>query len=1492
MQPKLTLTLILLLCLSGTWARKLVVTATDDNVSTPTEGMLRYHINNAVKDDIIVFDVSTVTLAGEISISSKSIVIDGGTGVTLDAQQSDRIFNITSYSASNNLVIKNLTLKNGKRNGASVMGGAMYVSLFSGELTVENCVFENNTVEASSDGQGGALRANGGTFINCSFINNQVTGSTSVLGGGGVYVYGNGQFINCVIAGNSANYAGGIYSGGDVAFSNCTITDNSTPEADKGGGISNEGSTYTNCIIWGNTSGGATNNIRHYDGSYTNCAMEQGNALATGSNIGLAASPFVSGTAPYDLSLTGGSDCIDAGTETGVTITTLDIAGSARISGNTIDIGAYESSVAEPELPHYATLPFTEDFEADWIDLNDTRDVPSVYWKNSPATGEPSWSREDDGIERGAWNNTTTSGYSLPGANGSSHSASYNSWSSYGQGHLDLHVDFSTLAGDKALYFYYLNAYGADKVAVSVSEDGGLTFSPAIATFENASTWERKAVDLGNLTAKNGVVRFSGKPSCCNSRIGIDDVTVGPHTTTPIVADFTSSVTSGIAPLTILFADNSTGDVTSWEWDFDGDGTIDNSEQNPTYTFTEAGTYTVSLMASNPNLGDTKTITIEVVPQEYASLPFYEGFDNDWIDREATRDVPSHYFRTGQTLANSTWRRDDDGKAISWRGVVPSADYAPTGALNTSHSARFFTSSRTSPIANLDLYLDFSTQEGEKVLSFWYINSEEKYNNEELQVLLSTDNGATFNMPLVTKNMEDVWTKVTCSLGNITATEGVLRFLVSSTGGLHLGIDEVKVHVPSTVDVDVHFSGSNVAGPAPLTVNFTDESDGAPSEWSWDFNNDGEIEATTQNPSFTYTDPGLYNVSLTASKHESTSSKTIEKMVFVAGPASLPFYESFDDEWVSRYANRDVPGIHWNNSPASGDNSWSRIDDGLLRGAWLTEYGEYKIPGANGTPYSAGFNSRDSRDLSSSLDLSIDFSSIEGNKMLKFWFINTDGVDSLEVKLSTDGGTTFEKLRGLKTTDLWERVIIELGEIVAKNGIIRFSGRGDASSSMGIDEVEVFSPALLPLRADFSMDVAVGPAPLVVQASNYSEGNILSYEWDFDNDGIVDATTAEPSHEYTEPGTYSVTLTVRDANGSHTNTLERGIVVTGYANLPFLESFEETWVNRDWVRDVPSFYVKSTFPQTGWSRDDDLVARGAYWSMNDNFIPAAANGTEHSARIPMAFNNDRALDFYIDFSTMEGEKILTFWSILPNSDKMYVSLSENGGTSFDTDLLILDRQSRWTKTTLNLGEINSPNCVLRFIVKTLGNSGYGGEDSGLDEVGINAIEADFSADVTMGVAPLTVTFQDMSTFEPSSWEWDFDNDGVVDDVSQNPEFTFTEPGDYSVSLRASKGFSTDKTVKTSYITVTTLTGIDDQRFESISLYPNPTKGVVHIDALNSTATIQKIEIVDVAGVVLKVIESDNLNGQSFDVSNFPEGAVFVRIVCNDKIVTKKLIIRK
>ena len=80
--------------------------------------------------------------------------------------------------------------------------------------------------------------------------------------------------------------------------------------------------------------------------------------------------------------------------------------------------------------------------------------------------------------------------------------------------------------------------------------------------------------------------------------------------------------------------------------------------------------------------------------------------------------------------------------------------------------------------------------------------------------------------------------------------------------------------------------------------------------------------------------------------------------------------------------------------------------------------------------------------------------------------------------------------------------------------------------------------------------------------------------------------------------------------------------------------------------------------------------------------------------------------------------------------------------------------------------------------------------------------ADFSADTTIVSAGGSVTFTDLSTNGPTSWDWTFEGGSPSGSTSQNPTVTYNSAGTYDVSLTAANSAGSDSETKTNYITVT------------------------------------------------------------------------------------------
>ena len=97
------------------------------------------------------------------------------------------------------------------------------------------------------------------------------------------------------------------------------------------------------------------------------------------------------------------------------------------------------------------------------------------------------------------------------------------------------------------------------------------------------------------------------------------------------------------------------------------------------------------------------------------------------------------------------------------------------------------------------------------------------------------------------------------------------------------------------------------------------------------------------------------------------------------------------------------------------------------------------------------------------------------------------------------------------------------------------------------------------MDANFTAFPAEENVPVTVRFRDLSSTRataITSYAWDFDGDGLVDSTEANPTHVYTEPGLFTVTLTVSD--GQLTDTLTRTDFMTTRAPTPgVVDSFQE-----------------------------------------------------------------------------------------------------------------------------------------------------------------------------------------------------------------------------------------------------------------------------------------------------------------------------------------------
>jgi PKD repeat protein len=108
----------------------------------------------------------------------------------------------------------------------------------------------------------------------------------------------------------------------------------------------------------------------------------------------------------------------------------------------------------------------------------------------------------------------------------------------------------------------------------------------------------------------------------------------------PPTASFSHSPAFPVVGSAVQFTDTSTGNPTSWQWNF-GDGTTSNA-QNPSHSFTTTGSYTVTLTANNSFGSDSANHPVTVVTP-FAII----------VDHNCTKlaNIPSEWITTAkQTL--------------------------------------------------------------------------------------------------------------------------------------------------------------------------------------------------------------------------------------------------------------------------------------------------------------------------------------------------------------------------------------------------------------------------------------------------------------------------------------------------------------------------------------------------------------------------------------------------------------------------------------------------------------------------------------------------------------------------------------------------------------------------------------------------------------------------------------------------------------------------
>ena len=360
-----------------------------------------------------------------------------------------------------------------------------------------------------------------------------------------------------------------------------------------------------------------------------------------------------------------------------------------------------------------------------------------------------------------------------------------------------------------------------------------------------------------NYTAAGSYTVTLTATNACGSDqdIKVDYITVTEPPCDPPVAAFAGTPTFGDYPLNVSFTDQSANNPTSWSWTF-GDGGSSTS-QNPSHTYTSAGTYTVTLLVTNSCGSDSHTEVDYVVVTE----PPQPSTEKAYAQSETSVLGTFTGSHTDTYVSDNSFETIREAESTSHPRKVTS---------EAEHKWTFNVGSGGSDMAFFVECYRVNNPDGDNfVLAY---STDDATYNTMLTVSSASEQVYSYNLPAGLTGT--VWIRVEDtdrSWGNISLDD--------------FFVDEMYIeYATAPAAPTAEFVGNPTDGAYPLLVDFTDLSTGAPTSWSWNFGDGGT--STLQNPSHTYNAAGLYTVALTATNAYGSDNEVKTNYITVVEPGS------------------------------------------------------------------------------------------------------------------------------------------------------------------------------------------------------------------------------------------------------------------------------------------------------------------------------------------------------------------------------------------------------------------------------------------------------------------------------------------------------------------------------------------------------------------------------------------------------------------------------
>jgi len=460
-------------------------------------------------------------------------------------------------------------------------------------------------------------------------------------------------------------------------------------------------------------------------------------------------------------------------------------------------------------------------------------------------------------------------------------------------------------------------------------------------------------------------------------------------------------------------------------------------------------------------------------------------------------------------------------------------------------------------------------------------------------------------------------------------------------------------------------------------------------------------------------------------------------------------------------------------STGTGIDGWDwTFGDGGTSTAQNPSY-QYNNPGTYTVTLTASSSSQGCNDVATKTG----YITVNGGPVADFVGSPTSGVEPLTVNftdLSTDA-----------TSWSWD-FGDGIGTSTAQNPTYEYANQGTytvtltAMNACGSDqEIKTdyitVDPCTPPV-ADFVGTPTTGCATLTVNFTDHSANNPTSWSWDFGDGGT--STAQNPTHDYTTAGDYTVTLTATNSCGSDVAQKVNyihvdppcGVKAFALSDIPVQGTVTGDYTNTHTSDDS---YEVITERESGGKPANRHSYLEHKWDFN------VTSGTSIIFYVEAYRpDNSEADDFSFEYST-DNVSFTPLLTVNSATEQMF-SAPMPSGVSGTVYIRVVD-----TDRTSGNRSLDAIYVDFMYIESS-------------SEPGPPV--ADFSGSPTSGPVPLTVSFTDLSTGSPDTWDWDF-GDGVGTSTAQHPAYEYTAIGTYTVTLTVTNAYGSDTETKVDYIMV-------------------------------------------------------------------------------------------